>query len=151
MHRLAKPLILKIGPNEVMGMGDVTGISQLAMRAVETMRCGEYLRARADINPGRVAVAGLCQGGMDIWLTAALDDDLYVAASICSATTFTMHMGEMSSYFAHLDSSPFPFGILNFCDIEHLHGAIAPRSLLVHANLPDEWWPHEEKNPALRY
>ena len=39
------------------------------------------------------------------------------------------------------DSSPFPFGILNVCDIDHLHGAIAPRPLLVRANLPDEWWP----------
>ena len=124
-----------------MSMGDVIGISQLAMRAAETMRCGEYLRSRTDIDPARVAVAGLCQGGMDTWLTAALDDGFCAAAPICSATTFAIHMGEMSSYFANADSSPFPFGILNVCDIEHLHGAIAPRPLLVRANLPDEWWP----------
>jgi hypothetical protein len=124
-----------------MGMGDVIGISQLAMRAAETMRCGQYLRARDDIDPARVAVAGLCQGGMDTWLTAALDDGFCAAAPICSATTFAIHMVEMSSYFANADSSPFPFGILNVCDIEHLHAAIAPRPLLVRANLPDQWWP----------
>jgi len=124
-----------------MGMGDVIGISQLAMRAAETMRCGEYLRSRTDINPARVAVAGLCQGGQDTWLSAALDDGFCAAAPICSATTFTIHMTEMASYMANSDSSPFPFGILNVCDVEHLHGAIAPRPLLVRANLPDEWWP----------
>ena len=47
----------------------------------------------------------------------------------------------MASYRANGDASPFPFGILNVCDAEHLHGCIAPRPLLVRANLPDDWWP----------
>jgi dienelactone hydrolase len=41
----------------VMGMGQVLGISQLALRAAETMRCGEYLRSRPDVEASRVAVA----------------------------------------------------------------------------------------------
>lgn len=124
-----------------MGMGNVLGISQLAMRAAETMRCGEYLRSRADVDPQRVAVAGLCQGGMDTWLSAALDEGFCAAAPICSESTFDIHMTEMASYNANADASPFPFGILNVCDVEHLHAAIAPRPLLVRANLPDDWWP----------
>jgi hypothetical protein len=43
----------------VMGMGHLLGISQLALRACETMRAGEYLRSRPDVNPERVAV-GAC-------------------------------------------------------------------------------------------
>jgi dienelactone hydrolase len=129
------------GMTIIMGMGDVLGVSQLALRSAETMRCGEYLRARPDVDPNRVAVAGLCQGGQDTWLSAALDERFCAAAPICSETTFTVHMAEMASYYANADSSPFPFGILNVCDIDHLHAAIAPRPLLVRANLPDEWWP----------
>ncbi|HEV2473409.1 MAG TPA: dienelactone hydrolase family protein [Chthonomonadales bacterium] len=129
------------GMTLLMGMGNVLGISQLALRAAETMRCGEYLRSRPDIDPARVAVAGLCQGGMDTWLTAALDEGFCAAAPICSETTFATHMTEMASYYANADASPFPFGVLNVCDIDHLHAAIAPRPLLVRANLPDEWWP----------
>lgn len=129
------------GMTLLMGMGNVLGISQLALRAAETMRCGEYLRARPDVDPARVAVAGLCQGGMDTWLSAALDEGFCAAAPLCSETTFEVHMVEMASYFANADASPFPFGILNVCDIDHLHAAIAPRPLLVRANLPDEWWP----------
>lgn len=125
----------------VMGMGNVLGISQLGLRAAETMRCGEYLRARPDVDPGRVAVAGLCQGGMDTWLTAALDVRFCAAAPICAESTFAIHYAEMASYRANGDASPFPFGILKVCDIEHLHAAIAPRPLLVRANLPDDWWP----------
>ena len=129
------------GMTILMGMGDVLGISQLGLRSAETMRCGEYLRSRDDVDPQRVAVAGLCQGGQDTWLSAALDDRFCAAAPLCAETTFTVHMAEMASYFANADSSPFPFGILNVCDIEHLHAAIAPRPLLVRANLPDQWWP----------
>ena len=124
-----------------MGMGHVLGISQLALRAAETMRCGEYLRARPDVDAARVAVAGLCQGGMDTWLAAALDDGFCAAAPICSESTFAIHFAEMASYQANSDASPFPFGVLKVCDVEHLHAAIAPRPLLVRANLGDNWWP----------
>jgi dienelactone hydrolase len=129
------------GMSLIMGMGDVIGISQLALRAAETMRAGEYLRARPDVDPARVAVSGLCQGGQDTWLTAALDERFCAAAPFCAETTFTVHMAEMASYWANSDSSPFPFGILNVCDVDHLHAAIAPRPLLVRSNLPDQWWP----------
>ena len=115
------------GMTIIMGTGDVLGTSQLALRAAETMRCGVYLRKQADVDPQRIAVAGLCQGGQDTWLSAALDDEFCAAAPICSETTFTIHMVDMASYFGNADSSPFPFGILNVCDIDHLHAAIAPR------------------------
>jgi hypothetical protein len=125
----------------VMGMGQVLGISQLALRAAETMRCGQYLRSRSDVDPARVALAGLCQGGQDTWLAGALDDGFCALAPIASESTFAIHFAEMASYQANGDSSPFPFGILDVCDIEHLHACIAPRPLLVRANLGDNWWP----------
>jgi dienelactone hydrolase len=124
-----------------MMMGDLLGISQLALRAAETMRAGEYLRSRSDVDAARVAVAGLCQGGMDTWLSAALDDGFCAAAPICAETTFSAHAAEMASYYSNADPSPFPFGILKHGDVEHLHACIAPRPLLVRANLPDQWWP----------
>jgi hypothetical protein len=125
----------------VMGMGQVLGISQLALRAAETMRCGEYLRSRPEVDPARVALAGLCQGGQDTWLAGALDDRFCALAPFASESTFAIHFAEMASYQANGDSSPFPFGVLDVCDIEHLHAAIAPRPLMVRANLPDNWWP----------
>ena len=125
----------------VMGMGNVLGYSQLAVRAMETMRCGEYLRSREDVDPERVILAGLCQGGMDTWLSAALDDGFCAAAPLLSASTFGIHFSEMALYRANADSSPFPFGILDICDVQHLHAMIAPRPLLVRINLGDDWWP----------
>ena len=125
----------------LMGMGHLLGISQLALRSAETMRAGEYLRARTDVSPDRVALAGLCQGGQDTWLTAAIDTRFCAAAPFCSASTFAIHMSEMASYFANADSSPFPLNILKLCDSDHLHACIAPRPLMVRANLPDQWWP----------
>lgn len=129
------------GMTVVMSLGNALGISQLALRAAETMRAGEYLRSRPDVDPARVAVAGLCQGGQDTWLSAALDEGFCAAAPICSASTFAVACAEMGSYHALSDASPFPFGILDLCDADHLHAAIAPRPLLVRANLPDHWWP----------
>ncbi len=51
-----------MGMSLLMGMGEVLGVSQLGLRAAETMRAGEYLRARDDVDENRVAVSGLCQG-----------------------------------------------------------------------------------------
>lgn len=129
------------GMTVVMSLCAALGISQLAMRAAETMRCGEYLRSLPAVDPRRVAVAGLCQGGMDTWLAAALDEGFCAAAPLCSASTFRINGLELSSYHALSDSSPYPFGILDICDVDHLHAAIAPRPLMVRANLPDHWWP----------
>jgi len=129
------------GMTLAMGLGEILGFSQLGVRAAETMRVGEYLRSRPNVDGARVAVAGLCQGGMDTWLSAALDERFCAAAPLCSESTFAIHATEMASYWANADSSPFPFGILNVCDVPHLHAAIAPRPLLVRANLPDQWWP----------
>ena len=129
------------GMTQIMSMGVVLGISQLALRCAETRRVGEYLRSRPDVDPKRVAISGLCQGGQDTWLSAALDDQFCAAAPFCSETTFLVHGAEMGSYWAHADSSPYPFGILKICDIDHLHASIAPRPLLVRSNLPDQWWP----------
>jgi hypothetical protein len=124
-----------------MGMGNVLGYSQLAVRAMETMRCGEYLRSREDVDENLVIVAGLCQGGQDTWLSAALDDGFCAAAPLCSASTFGVHFSEMALYRANADASPFPFGILDVCDVQHLHAMIAPRPLMVRINLGDDWWP----------
>jgi len=128
------------GMTVIMSLGDMLGYSQLGLRAAETRRAGEYLRRRSDVDPARVAVAGLCQGGMDTWLSAALDETFCAAACFCSASTFTINGVELSSYHALSDSSPYPFGILDVCDVDHLHAAIAPRPLLVRANIPDHWW-----------
>ena len=130
-----------VGMSLIMSMTQVLGTSPLALRAAETMRCGEYLRSRSDVDETRVAVSGLCQGGMDTWLAASLDEGFAAVAPICAATTFTIHFAEMASYRENGDASPFPFGILKICDVEHLHACVAPRPLLVRANLPDDWWP----------
>lgn len=130
-----------VGMSLIMSMTQVLGISPMALRAAETMRCGEYLRERIDVDEERVAVSGLCQGGMDTWIAGALDGRFAAVAPICSATTFAVHFAEMASYKANGDASPFPFDMLGVCDVEHLHGCVAPRPLLIRANLPDDWWP----------
>ncbi len=129
------------GINIVQSTGELVGTSQLALRAAEDMRCGEYLRSRPDVDASRVALTGLCQGGMDTWLAGALDERFCAVAPICAGSTFAAVAGEMHSYQVWSDPSPYPFGILNICDVEHLYAAIAPRPLIARANLPDNWWP----------
>lgn len=126
---------------QVMGMGNLLGISQLAFRAAEAIRVGEYLREREDVDTSRVGITGLCQGGMTTWMAGALDERFAVVAPVASATTFTAWSVEMSRYRALGDTSPYPFGMIEVCDVDHLHGCVAPRPLLVQANAPDDWWP----------
>ncbi|MBM3213389.1 hypothetical protein FJZ36_00510 [Candidatus Poribacteria bacterium] len=125
----------------VMGIGNLLGISQLALRAAEAMCVGEYLRMRDDVRSDRVAITGLCQGGMTTWMAGGLDNRFAAVAPVASGTTFTAWAVEMSRYRALGDVSPYPFGLIEVCDTEHLHAAVAPRPLLVQANTPDDWWP----------
>lgn len=117
------------------------GYSQMGLRVAETLRCMEYMLSRADIDPDRIALSGLCQGGMDAWFAGALDSRFAAIAPLCSATTFAIHAAEQANYRANADASPFPFGILRLCDVDHLHEMMAPRPLMVRGNMGDDWWP----------
>lgn len=124
-----------------MELCSLLGYSQMGLRVAETLRCMEYMLSRPDIDPERIALSGLCQGGMDTWFAGALEPRFAAVAPLCSATTFAIHAAEQASYRSNADASPFPHGILNLCDVDHLHEMIAPRPLMVRGNLGDDWWP----------
>lgn len=125
----------------VMEMCSFLGYSQMGLRVAEDLRCFEYLRTRAEIDSERIAISGLCQGGMDTWFAGALEKRFAGVAPVCSTSTFYVHAAEQASYRANADASPFPFGILKLCDVDHLHAMVAPRPIMVRGNLPDDWWP----------
>ena len=64
------------------------GTQVMGIQVFDTLRGLDYLRTRADVDPGRIGVAGLCQGSEQTWLAAALEDRFQIAVPVCGTTTY---------------------------------------------------------------
>lgn len=125
----------------LVGVGSALGMPNIAMRAFENMRALDYLASRPDVDGGRIGITGLCQGGMDTWLAGALDERFRAVCPVCSATTHAAWALDYNVFSNLADPSPYIPNLLKHGDVQHIHAAIAPRPLLVQANISDNWWP----------
>jgi dienelactone hydrolase len=118
------------------------GTQVMGIQVFDTLRGLDYLLTRVDVDPGRIGVAGLCQGSEQTWLAAALEDRFRIAVPVCGTTTY--------AHWAHMpaatgvdlsDPSPYVAGVLRHTDWHEINACIAPRSVYIASNSGDNWWP----------
>jgi cephalosporin-C deacetylase-like acetyl esterase len=73
-------------------LGYPVGRSMPGLDVADTLATVQYLRLRADIEPERIAIAGIGQGGMTALFTAALDGRIHAVAV---ADYFGPHAGRL--------------------------------------------------------
>ena len=123
-------------------MASATGTQAMGVQVFDTLRALDYLLTRIDVDPGRIGIAGLCQGSEQTWLAAALDDRFKVAVPVCGTTTFEQWArmpAELGNGLS--DPSPYVGDILKFTDWHEIDACIAPRPVLTVNNSEDWWWP----------
>jgi dienelactone hydrolase len=125
----------------LVGVGAAVGMPNIGLRAFEDMRALDYLASRPDVDPERIGITGLCQGGMDTWLAGALEERFKAVCPVCSATTHEAWALDFNCFGNLGDVSPYIPNLLKHGDVHHIHASIAPRPLLVQANINDNWWP----------
>lgn len=121
--------------------GTILNRSPLTLNIWDMKCCIDYLETRAEVNPKRIGMMGLSQGGtMTAWTTAA--EPRIAAAQI---------MGYINPWKA------FAFDELNFCgsqivpgiydwfDTDDIAGLIAPRPLLLDMGIYDDCFPIHEQ------
>jgi predicted esterase len=54
----------------------------------DVMRLIDYLQSRPDVDPNRIGLMGISKGGIETWLTAAIDQRVAVAIPCISAQSF---------------------------------------------------------------
>jgi len=124
------------------GIASATGTQAMGVQVFDSLRALDYLLTRADVDPGRIGISGLCQGSEQTWLAAALEERFRVASPVCGTTTYEAWARMPASSGVTLgDPSPYVENILFHTDWDEIGACIAPRPLLIASNSGDNWWP----------
>jgi len=123
-------------------VASAAGTPVMGIQVFDTLRGLDYLMTRPDVDPGRIGVAGLCQGAEQTWLAAALDPQFQYAVPVCGTTTYAAWAAMPAvDGVALSDPSPYVAGILRVTEWDEIGAAIAPRPVFIASNSGDNWWP----------
>ena len=131
------------------GAAEAAGTQLMGIQVFDTLRALDYLLTRADVDPGRIGVAGLCQGSEQTWLAAALDDRFQIAVPVCGTTTYEAWARMATGGRALSDPSPYVANVLLHTDLPEIDACIAPRPIFVASNSGDDWWPRDGYNKVV--
>ncbi len=121
----------------------------MGIQVFDTLRALDYLLTRPDVDPGRIGVAGLCQGSEQTWLAAALEDRFKIAVPVCGTTTYEAWARMATGGRALSDPSPYVADVLRHTDWHEIAACIAPRPVYVASNSGDDWWPRDGYDKVL--
>jgi len=119
--------------------GMVLGIFTLTLNIFDMMRCIDYLETRPEVDPKRIGMMGLSQGGtMTTWTTAT--EPRIRAADIIGYVNPWERFGINRSNFCGSQVVPYVF---KYFDTHDIAGLIAPRPLLLEMGMHDTCFPIE--------
>ena len=119
--------------------GMVMGIWTLTLNIFDIMRCIDYLETRPEVDPKRIGMMGLSQGGtMTTWTTAA--EPRIKAADIIGYVNPWEKFGVNRANFCGSQTVPYCY---KYFDVHDIAGLIAPRPLLLEMGEYDTCFPIE--------
>ncbi len=112
------------------------GDTMTGWRVWDAMRGLDYLAARKDVDPARLATMGISGGGLTSLFTAALDTR--VKAAVVSGYFNTWRESILAV--DHCVDNYIP-GLMKICEMPDLAGLVAPRALFCEAGTKDNIFP----------
>jgi acetyl esterase/lipase len=111
------------------------------MMVYDSLRAMDWLVARPDVNPARVATLGMSMGSTMAWWLAALDERVKVTVDICCLTDFDTLVAKkgLSGHGVYY----YVPGLLKHFTTAQINELIAPRAHLGLAGLQDKLTPVE--------
>lgn len=126
--------------------GAVLGIWTLTLNIFDMSRCIDYLETRPEVDPSRIGMMGLSQGGtMTTWATAA--EPRIKAADIIGYLNPWEKFGINRANFCGSQIVP---EIYRYFDTHDVAGLIAPRPLLVEVGVHDTCFPIDHQMMSVR-
>ena len=114
--------------------GALLGIYTLTLNIWDMKRCIDYLETRPEVDPERIGMMGLSQGGTMTTFTAAVEPRIK-AADIISYVNSWRGFGIARANFCGSQMVP---GIYRDLDTDDIAGLIAPRPLLIEMGIYDD-------------
>lgn len=113
--------------------GAILGIYTLTLNIWDMMRCIDYLQSRPEVDPDRIGMMGLSQGGTMTTFTAAIEPRIK-AADIIGYVNPWHDFGIEDANFCGSQIVP---EVYNYFDTHDIAGLIAPRPLLIEMGVHD--------------
>ena len=120
--------------------GAILGVYTLTLNIWDMMRCIDYLEGRPEVDPDRIGMMGLSQGGTMTTFTAAVDERVK-AADIMGYVNPWAGFGIRDADFCGSQIVP---EIYRYLDTHDIAGLIAPRPLLLEMGVHDTTFPIED-------
>lgn len=114
--------------------GAMLGIFTLTLNIWDIKCCIDYLETRQEVNPERIGMMGLSQGGTMTTFTAAADKRIKAADIICYVNPWE-EFGIRRGNFCGSQIIPY---IYKYFDTDEIAGLIAPRPLLIEMGIYDK-------------
>lgn len=121
--------------------GMILGIYTLTLNIWDMKCCIDYLQTRPEIDPARIGMMGLSQGGTMTTFTAAAEPRI-VAADIIGYINSWERFGIRRANFCGSQVVP---DIYKYFDTHDIAGLIAPRPLLIEVGIHDTCFPIEDQ------
>lgn len=113
--------------------GSILGIYTLTLNMWDMMRCVDYLQSRPEVDPDRIGMMGLSQGGTMTTFTAAIESRIK-AADIIGYVNPWFGFGIDDANFCGSQIVP---EVYRYLDTHDIAGLIAPRPLLLEMGVHD--------------
>ena len=113
--------------------GAILGIYTLTLNIWDMMRCVDYLQTRVEVDPDRIGMMGLSQGGTMTAFTTAVEPRIK-AADIIGYINPWLEFGVQDANFCGSQIVP---EVYRYLDTHDIAGLIAPRPLLVEMGVHD--------------
>ena len=120
--------------------GAILGVYTLTLNIWDMMRCVDYLETRPEVDPGRIGMMGLSQGGTMTTFTAAIDPRIKAADII----GYVNPWGRFGIEDADFCGSQIVPEVYRYLDTHDIAGLIAPRPLLIEMGVHDTTFPIED-------
>jgi hypothetical protein len=120
--------------------GAIMGIYTLTLNIWDIQRCIDYLETRPEVDPQRIGMMGLSQGGTMTTFAAAVEPRI-AAADIMGYVNSWARFGVQRANFCGSQIVP---NIFAYFDTHDIAGLIAPRPLLVEMGVHDTCFPIED-------
>ena len=113
--------------------GALMGVYLLALDIWDMKRCIDYLETRPEVDPQRIGMMGLSQGGTMTTFTSAVEPRIKAVDIICYVNPWRGFAVERANF---CGSQMVP-GLMRYLDTDDIAGLIAPRPLLMEMGIFD--------------
>jgi dienelactone hydrolase len=107
------------------------GTQVAGIQVFDALRGFDYLLTRADVDAGKIGIAGLGAGALRSYLAAALEPRFQFVIAVAGTTTYETLVQAAAEGQAPAQPAAFVSGLLEWTDIDRVAACLAPRPVLI--------------------